>query len=271
VQRAGDRSGFDDLHRCLVYPIGRHDAAARFHHEEGVLVAVFGEGLEQPIDVAPDPGFQVRVDGRGVGPFVLPEPLRERGGAGDGQLGISGLQRLGDDLLMGRIVIRVQQADGHRVVVGCQFAGELREGRLVRFIDCTEPRMDPLVDLVDVLPVDDRVRFLQEEVVDVVSLLPPDDRDVSESIGDDERGLGALPLEDRVRGDGRRVNELRDLGPGDPLPFEELVEPLEDTGGRIVRRRGVLENLRGAGLLVGHHEVREGPPDIERHPFGHRV
>ena len=89
--------------------------------------------------------------------------------------------------------------------------------------------------------------------------------DAAETFGDQQAGLDALALEQRVGADRGAVTEIADIGRGHALPDQRL-DALQDGARRVVRRRGDFADRNRAGVLVEIDEIRERPTRIDRNP-----
>ena len=97
-------------------------------------------------------------------------------------------------------------------------------------------RAQASVELEAELVGDERLGRDGLEVVDVRAGLAADDEQVAHALGGDERGAGALALDDGVGGDGGAVHD--EVG-GDA----ERVDALEDGARGVVGCRGALVEL----------------------------
>jgi hypothetical protein len=108
-------------------------------------------------------------------------------------------------------------------------------------------------------PGDERQRALHVHVVLLEPLLIAHLEDVAHPLGGDERSSGALPLDQRVRGQGRAVDEDRDLRRRQPHRGEHAPDPVEDAD--FGRRRGQhLGAVAPGGALEDH--VGERAADV---------
>jgi hypothetical protein len=94
-------------------------------------------------------------------------------------------------------------------------------------------------------------------------LVTGDVDDVAEAFGGQHSDLGAGVGEDDVRGDGRPVQEVVDLGQRDAGLRAELLHALDDGAGQVVRGRGDLVDCNPSGFLVDEDEVGERAADID--------
>ena len=95
--------------------IGAEDAAARLHHEQLRLHARLGEPALDPLQVALDDRPDDRVDHGRRGPQVLAELRRHLGRERDRDPGQLLGEDLADALLVLRVDVGVEQADGDRL------------------------------------------------------------------------------------------------------------------------------------------------------------
>ena len=117
--RRGDharrRARLDHEHGPRGRGIGAEDAAARLHHEQLRLHAGVGEPALDPLEVALDDGPDHRVDHGRRGAQVLAELGRHLGRERDRDPGQLLGEDLADPLLVLRVDVGVQQADGDRL------------------------------------------------------------------------------------------------------------------------------------------------------------
>src|SRR5262249_44064206 len=93
----------------------------------------------------------------------------------------------------------------------------------------------------------------------VGAVAAPDDVHVTRAAGDDEAGLGALALDQRVDGDGGAVDQLIDGGGVEPALADTVDDALHQLG-----RGGEAFGLDEApAAVVEPDEVGEGAPDID--------
>jgi hypothetical protein len=89
------------------------------------------------------------------------------------------------------------------------------------------------------------------------------------ALGRQETDLRPLPLEQRVGGDGRAVNDRFGLGQQPVEVRAELGgqerEPVDQADGRVGRRRGALGD-RDRAALLDEDEVGERAADVDADP-----
>ena len=207
------------------------------------------------IDLRPDIG--VGDDGRAALEFAI--FLRQLVARRDEHAGVARLeQRLGALLVIG-VAIAMEKEDRHRLDAD---RGELCSQLLDVLVDQRRLDLaigeDALIDLEAQRALDQRLVLLEEEIVGIRPVDAADLVNVAKAFGNDERGVGAFALEDRVDGNGRAVEEEADiavigLGLGDAV-VDALDQPL---GGREGLAEGEL-----AARLVEHGDIGKGAADI---------
>ena len=267
---AGCGSRLDHEHRPHGGRVGAEDPAARLHHEQLGPHARLREPALDPVQVAlhdrPDHG----VDHRRRRAQVLAELGGDLGRERDGHTG----ELLGEDLADAPLVlgvhVGVQQADGDRLdVLPSQDRGGVAHGRVVERSEHLALRAESLADHDRPVARHERLRLLELRVVEGRPHLARDLEQVAEPVGRHEAAPGDLPLDDRVRGDGRRVDDERHVAHGDATLREGtargLHEPLRGVGGR----RQHLRDRHLARPLVDEGRVGERPSDVDRQTNAH--
>jgi hypothetical protein len=215
-------------------------AGVRDHHVDERVVPVVPQDLRvrhgDHVDAEEHPD-QVLVD------VVVHRPLRLRGAAGEVE---------------------------HHLVAG---AGQ-RQLQLIR------PVADPVV--ADVVGERDRLAVgedrgeqgLHGPVVPVQPAgheRPGDLQYLAEAPGGDQPDPGALALQDRVGRDRGPVQDLGDVGEGDPRRAAHLLDPAQHADGLVVRRGSGLGAVGTARPLIDQQHVGEGAADVDTEPVGHRA
>ena len=124
-----------------------------------------------------------------------------------------------------------------------------------------------LPDLPAELPRDQGRRELDGEIVVVIASLLAHLQDVPEAFGGDQRGLGAVSLDQgvrRERGSVHNDHHLRQLDPGNVL---EGAQPVEDRPARIVGRGKDLETEEGSAVDAVDDQIREGSANVDADPI----
>ena len=151
-------------------------------------------------------------------------------------------------LLVGAARVGVEERDRDRLDA---LAREEIDGRASTLagssgVRTSPARPEPLGDLAPPAPRHERRRALEVDVVEPRQPEPPDLEEVAEPRRREEPRPRAAALEDRVRGHGRAVDQLADVGRADAGRRHQLARALDD-------RLGVV-----AG--GGEHLPRERPP-----------
>ena len=165
----------------------------------------------------------------------------------------------GDALVLG-IDVGVQEADRDRLdAFRRERAAGVLEARAVELRVHLAGGEHALVDLAREPARHQRAVLVEQEVVGLRPVAAADDVDVAGAARDDQAGLGALALDQRVDGDGRAVDQLVDGGGLDAALAQAVDDALHE-----LRRRGealgLHERLR---RLVEADEVGEGSADID--------
>ena len=129
------------------------------------------------------------------------------------------------------------------------------------------PRAKAFAHLVPQPPRDERRRRFVLDVVEHGDSQAAHLEHVTESLRRDERGLGAVPFEDRVRRDCRGMHDVRDLFRADAVPRQQGHSAGEHATRVVVRRR---QHLRGAhrAVVAEQDDVGEGAADVDAEPEG---
>ena len=108
-----------------------------------------------------------------------------------------------------------------------------------------------------------RLRLLDGEVILVVAALGRDIERVAKAVGGDQRGARAAPLDDRVGGERRAVDERVDVGEMQARVAEHQARALQHALLGPLRRG---EHFPGEPFGVPvEHDVGERAADIDRH------
>ena len=180
-----------------------------------------------------------------------------------GKPGVEALDDLPDPLLVGRVDVRVDQADGERLDARLdEVADDPLDLLLVDLDDGLAARPHPLHGLARVgerggrvgLDHDDpaasRSRRLQARQVE----------DLGEPLGRDQPDPGALRLEHGVGGDRRAVEDVAEVADGDARLLADPADADEDALRRVGgRRRRLHPVLRARPFVTDQEEIRERP------------
>jgi len=187
--------------------------AARQHQEEGCGDPHLAQPRLQPAEVARHQRLHIGVGDGGAEALPLAHLGADLRGERDGHGRQFGAQDLGRALLMRGVHEAVQEADGQRLdALGLQEGDVRAQARLIE-------RAQHLAGVVQALrhrqaPAarHQGLRQLDVEVVLVVAALIAQREHVAEALGGEQRGLRPLALDQRVGGEGRAVDDQRDVG-----------------------------------------------------------
>ena len=267
---ATGRAGQQHRHRCGDGGLrgGQPAVAAQDRQFAGhsVRAQAPGQRLHVPLDVR----LHVAVRHRGDGSLVLAQLGQHVTGQRHGHAGQHLRGDRGDAPLVGGVREGVDERDRQCVDPGQ--CGELGANvGLVQLPDQRAVRGDALVDLDGVLQRGERLRLRPDDPAGEPTrhVGAGDLQHLPEALRGDEPDGGALPLKDRVGGDRRAVQHLRDVRQGDA----RLLAHPGDTGAYpdgLVRRgrRGLRPPGAPADLLDEEH-VGEGPADVDSEPVAH--
>ena len=167
---------------------------------------------------------------------------------------------------MHRVRVRVQEADRDRLDPLVEQAPDRAFG-VRRSKRPLHPAggVEPFVDGDPQVTRHEHRRLLPGHVVEPWHAQRADLQDVAEALGRDQAGPGPLTLENGIRGYGRAVTDLRDLGRSEPAGPQNLAEAGHDRA-RIVVDRG--RDLLGVQRAVGaqYDDIGEGAADIDADP-----
>ena len=245
---------------------GRH-AARGLHESNAARKTGIAQARLQPADIARDTRAHVGVETGGREALEFPVEGQHLAGDREVRVGTFLLKDLLDALLMSRVEVGVQQADGDGVDPRLpQRPRALAHLRLVqRHDDLALGRRDPLLDREPVAPPHQWARLprqllLEREVVRL--LVARDVQDVSKTLGRDQADLGALVFERDVGRHGGAVQQQVDRLQAHAGLAAEGVDARHHRPCRIVRRGRHLVDRDRACRLVDQNQVREGTADI---------
>ena len=253
----------DDVDRPRRGRIDAHRPAVRLHDPQGTGDPEPAKDPLEGSEIGPDDRQDVRVHHRGAGSLVLLELRVDLARQAQRHVDAPLPDHLRDAPLVPVIGVAVDEGDGDGLHAVRKKPVE--RGVHARFVERLEDpagMVDPLGDLHPVDPGRERLGFLPSEVVEAGHAKAPDLEDVAEAGGGDEAGPDAPLLEDRVRGDGRAVNDLLDLVAGNPDPRQRDLEALGDAAAVVVRGR---RDLDGEGMAPRpqQDEIGEGATDVD--------
>src|SRR5215218_723513 len=256
------RPGLDHGYGVAPGRAQRGAPAVRLHDEEPPSEPVPVELALQRIEVPVRGGMNVGGEHRRVRPLVLPPLARYVVRGDDRHARQQPFEDAGGLQLVGRVSVRVHEADRHRL--HAFLPEEVRHG-FERFGIQRYENLPLVVEaLVDFLPEisgHEGLRLGEVEVVEVGTVAAGDLQHVAEAAGRDEARFGPPALRQRVDDHGGAVGEELDLR-GIEAGLAQTLDhtPLE------IRRGGVhLDGTAPPGFLVEVDEVGEGAAHVGRH------
>ena len=211
-QCAGGRARFQQPDREPGGGVHGGDTPRRQHHEEGSLESQIGKPALQSRQILLGEGLDVHVGDGGGGAFVLTYLGSDLRGDRDSHPGSSAVHRPTSGPLIGGIGEAVKKTDRHRFdpPLG-QLGGKGLHVLLVHFPKHLAPRRHPLGNVEPKMSRGKGDGHLQEQVVELVTVLPPDLHRVPETLGGQQRGAGALALDDGVGHQSGPVHQMPDV------------------------------------------------------------
>ena len=245
------------------------------HHQEGAGEAGIFEHLFQRIQIAAHRRSDIGADRSGVEAFELTPDRQRLVRGGDEDVGRYLINDFGGTFLVGRIGIRMQEADRDRLdTFRLELAHRLGGLLLVqRRCDLTIVQRT-LVDTEAAIARDQRFGRGNEQIVerDILRLHgAPQFNDVAEILGGQHAGLGAAPGQQDVGGKRCAVHQDFDLAEefidANAVMACRLLHCVHEALGGISGRRRCLKFLQQAGFI--HHEaVSECAADVDADAFG---
>jgi hypothetical protein len=175
-------------------------------------------------------------------------------------------------LLVGRIGVGVEQAD-------CQGGHPLGDHVIddpgqFRFIDAGvhgAVEMGTLVDFKAKLARNERLRQFDEKIVELVFELPAHLERISESLGRDQPGHRAATLDQGIREERRRMDDLSDRLGSQARLGEEVMDPGHGALRRIARGRQFLVREDVTIVVPIDDDVGEGTANVDTEGARHHV
>ena len=112
-----------------------------------------------------------------------------------------------------------------------------------------------------------RGRPLHEQIVHVVAVLAPDLDGIAKAARGDQRGAGALALDQRVGEQSRAVHHMRDRRGRQVGRAQDLGDAVLDGFVRALGRGQDLGDAHQRAGRVDRHEIGEGAPDVRADPM----
>ena len=119
-------------------------------------------------------------------------------------------------------------------------------------------------------PLDERDRFLVEQVVHLGHPHPAELQYVAEAQRSDQTRPRPVVLQDRVSGDRRAMDDLADVGCAQMVRVEQVGQRRGDTPRVVVGRRRHLARQDGTVGAQGD-QVGEGPTNIDAYAHAYRL
>ena len=265
ADRAGSGAGERGLHRRASHVAGAGDAAGRFHQQQRRLDAALGHARVEALDVGGDDRHDVGVEDGRHAALVLAEYrqhlARQRQQRAGDLLG----EDLGDASLVRGVGVAVQQNDGDGAdALRPDGAGGLAHGGLVEGSELAPVRPDAAGDLEDVLGRHGALGLDPGEQAGAARhVLAADLEHVLEAVRGDERGAGALALEDQVGGNRGAVQDAGDVGAGEVGDLQDLGNAVAEALRGIARGRRRLGGPDAAGGWIEQRHVGEGAAGVD--------
>ncbi len=161
----------------------------------------------------------------------------------------------------------MEQADGDRLdALALQESRRSARRRLVEGHEHLPGRAEALDDTDGAVARHERLRLLELRVVERGAHLTCDLEQIAEALRGHEAAARDLALDDRVRGDRRRVHDEADLRRLNVRLRERPVDSVHEPLGWVGRRRQRLRDRDAPGLLVDQGRVRKRPADVDCDP-----
>ena len=203
------RAGLDQAHRQLGGAAARNQSARGRHPENLAVNALLGELALEMGHVAGHLRTGIGIDDGRRGAVELANLRADFRGQRHKDVRVFLTQESRNALLVLRILIRVQQADGDRTdAFLLELAGNLTDRLLLEFRDDVAAGGDALADAEAVRPADKRIGILDIQVIEIVAALVPNAQHVAKAVRRDEAGFDALAFQNRVRDDRGRTQNL---------------------------------------------------------------
>jgi hypothetical protein len=224
---AGRRPGFQHLHAVILGLIRVVESARRLHDQKRAGEPAAANAVLDLAEITPHDRPDIGVGDHRRAALEFAIFLGEFMRGGDEHLRMVPLQdRLGARFMVALGVAVEKQDRGRLHAEPREHAAERLDLLLVeRSLDFAVGQ-HALLDLEAQRPLDQRLVLVEEQIVGIRPVDAADLVDVAEALGDEERGLGALALQDGIDGDGGAVEKqssglviaARLLNPGvDPL------------------------------------------------------
>ena len=211
--RAAGRPGFDEPHRKADRGLGGGDAAARGHQQHRAAKAGARQFALELADVTPHQRLQIGVGaGRGEA-LVFAHFRRDVGRQRHGDIRQPPRDRRADPALVLGIGEAVQKPDRHGLdLLRGERIDRARNAVVVKRHQHGALRIDALAHRQAQPARHQRRRQIDIEVVLLEAVLVADLDHVAKTFGGEQRGLGALPLDQRIGGERGAVDDQAHVG-----------------------------------------------------------
>ena len=272
AEHAPGRPGNQHRHRLLRRLRAGHDAAVRLHDQERHRAGAFPDAALGMAEIGLAVGFHHDVDQGRHGALVFAVFRQDDGGKRDVDAGVPRGHQLADPVLVRRVGVGMEQADGEPVdPERHQLVGRGEDPVLVERRQLGAVVAHPPGRLAHQVQRHETFRLHPEERVSVAvgHRLAGDLDQVAEAFGDQQPEPFEPVLQHRVGRRRRAVQDLADPGPRRARRFQHLVDAVEQAEARIGGRARRLDRELVARLLVERDHVGKGAAgvygDAERH------
>ena len=257
------RTRGNQANRIVLGGVDRERAAVGLHEQNLRVGQDRPDARPQLLQVARNQGHGGGVQRHGAHALELPDLTANLLGSRDMDARQSLAQPILYQHLIRRIDVGVEETDGDGLSAAVTDRVEQPLHRLVvgLFQDLAIGRR-ALGGAEAALARDYRQRLVLQQVVHVGPEVAADLQHVAKSLGGQERRLGQLVLDHRVRDQGRTVNQERDARGIDLRQLESALHGVDKGAGRIAAPARNLGDGDAAAILLHHGNVREGAADI---------
>ena len=260
TDHAGRGAGFQHAHAVAPGMGAGEQAAGGLHHVKVALEALRAQVLLQLAQVGRDTRAHIGVGHGGGDAFELAVLLAQLVRGADERVGQLFLQDLLDALLVRRVAVRVQQQHGHRLdALASQLLGQLAHGGFVQRLVGAAIGAQALGHLEAQRALHQRLVLVEKEVVGIGAVDAADFVDVAETFGDQQRGVGAVALQQRVDRDGGTVQEQVAVLQVDLCAVQRGLDAVDQLA---VGGQGLAEQQLAGGFVKSRH-VGEGAADVD--------
>ena len=242
----------------------RRQASGRLHKVKLALKPLRLNGLYQAPHVAPHQGLYVGVRHCCRGPIVFAQ-LRLHGARQRHRNAREPfLDQRSDRLLVGRVLIGVQKADGDCLDAVLDQVRDLA-ARLfqIHWNDDIAVPAQALHHLAPQSPEHQRLREIQKKVMNVVALLGPHLQNVAEPFRRQQADRRARSFDQCVGDQRRSVDQVPDLTEFQARRRQQFSQALQRPRRGVIGRRQAFVQADLSALPVEQNEIGKGPADVE--------